>query len=170
MTAAAIGLLALAACATPPQSAAPVEAPTLDAPLSRYVDDARSFSVMFPGTPKQTKQVKEGLPDSRRYEGSVGGRAYLVDVADLHRVNGASDEATLQAARDSFVKDATRILLDERLLVSGRPARDIRTEKNGDVNYVRLIIDGKTLYQAISVGRQPSEAAAYFAKSLTPLP
>ena len=94
-----------------------------------------------------------------------------MSVSTLRRVNNASDEDTLQAARDIFTKDSAKLLLDQRLLVSGRPARDIRVETNDrSIYYVRLIVDGNTFYQAISVGNQPSEAAAYFAKSLTLLP
>lgn len=166
----ATGLFALTACAAP-QSAPPLEAAKLDAPLSRYVDDAQKFSALFPGTPKHIIEPQVDRPDRHKYESTYGSRAYLVSVSTLRRVNNASDEDTLQAARDIFTKDSAKLLLDQRLLVSGRPARDIRVETNDrSIYYVRLIVDGNTFYQAISVGNQPSEAAAYFAKSLTLLP
>jgi hypothetical protein len=121
------------------------------------------FSVALPGTPKlqsQTVQTAAGPTVINMSLVERGDTAFVAMYNDFPAasVAGKPVEGLLDAGRDGQA-EGKKLLAERRIILSGRPARELVMEGANYIFVSRIVMAGPRLIQIIYAGPRGSEAS-----------
>jgi hypothetical protein len=115
------------------------------------------FAVMFPGAPTKDTSGSEGettylVEIKKAGDETVGFTVMYVDVGEI---DPQEHEQRLENVRKDAVGTHKVVHDNAKVTVAGRPARDFAfVDENGDVQYYRVLIAGRRLYQVMVVSSE----------------